>query len=49
MSAVFKEDTESGFDLQTKLLGGTLLGLGVGLIGLLYGLASGDKLSLIHI
>ena len=43
MSAVFKEDTESGFDLQTKLLGGTLLGLGVGLIGLLYGLASGDK------
>ena len=36
-------ETQSGFDLQTKLLGGAVIGLGVGLIGLFYGLSSGDK------
>ena len=37
------KESQSGFDLQTKLLGGAVIGLGVGLIGLFYGLSSGDK------
>ena len=43
MSAKAKDDNSTGFDLQTKLLGGAVIGLGVGLIGLFYGLSSGDK------
>ena len=43
MSAKSKEVHQSEFDLQTKLLAGAVLGLGVGLIGLFYGLSSGDK------
>ena len=43
MSAQAKVEEESGFDIQTKLLGGAVVGLGVGLIGLLYGLSSNDK------
>jgi len=34
MSAKAKDDNSTGFDLQTKLLGGAVIGLGVGLIGL---------------
>ena len=43
MSAKAKDDNSTGFDLQTKLLGGAVVGLGVGLIGIFYGLSSGDK------
>ena len=37
------ETTENKFDLSTKLLGGSFVGLGIGLIGLFTGLSSGDK------
>ena len=37
------ESTENKFDLSTKLLGGSFLGLGIGLIGLVTGLSSGEK------
>ena len=37
------ETTENKFDLSTKLLGGSFVGLGIGLIGLFSGLSSGDK------
>lgn len=37
------ETTENKFDLSTKLLGGSFVGLGIGLIGLFTGLNSGDK------
>ena len=37
------ETTENKFDLSTKLLGGSFLGLGIGLIGLFTGLSSGTK------
>ena len=38
-----RESTENKFDLSTKLLGGTFVGLGIGLIGLFTGLSSGNK------
>ena len=38
-----RESTEKKFDLSTKLLGGTFVGLGIGLIGLFTGLSSGNK------
>jgi hypothetical protein len=37
------ESTENKFNLSTKLLGGSFLGLGIGLIGLFTGLQSGEK------
>ncbi len=37
------KSTENKFDLSTKLLGGSFLGLGIGLIGLFTGLSSGAK------
>ena len=37
------ETTDNKFDLSTKLLGGSFLGLGIGLIGLFTGLSSGTK------
>ena len=43
MSTQTEDQPQASFDLQTKLLGGAVVGLGVGLIGLFYGLSSGDK------
>jgi hypothetical protein len=38
-----EKSTENKFDLSTKLLGGSFVGLGIGLIGLFTGLSNGNK------
>ena len=43
MSSQTSNNSKPGFDLSTKLLAGSLIGLLVGLVGLAYGVTTGDK------